>query len=150
MNFKKLKKGLSIQFINENNSATYCICRKGTPFTYGDILVSQSPFFNCQTYTIGGVDELLGHYEGLELETFILIQSLCNKPQLLIDINMENYDQLISVKGIKDNISFKNEYTSSNSSEMCLIMINTAFLNKMLQDSSNEINSIHKIVKYDG
>ena len=93
------------------------------------IVITQSPFYNCQIYTIGGFANLIeDYYISNEIgvkKTLELIQETVGKSRLVIDIT--NYNRYTSVVEdiFKDDIVFKQEYRNNTGSDMVMYMLRT-------------------------
>lgn len=91
------------------------------------VIAYESPFHNCQIYTIGSFDTILtGVYTKHRVkEVLEAIQYSMDKSRLVIDItNADDYTSVVE-EIFKDNIVFKQEYENNTSSEMVMYMLKT-------------------------
>lgn len=92
--------------------------------------ITSSPTANCQLYTIGMAFNIFKFQNPYDV--FCYIQSIVKKNLLMLDINVgycHNVDDLF-----KTNIISRIPYTSTNSSSMCIYLINTRNMQKDMMD----------------
>lgn len=92
------------------------------------LFTTKSPHSNCQTYFIASFYLLFNYAVENKLDILKDIQKYCSggKRQLLLDINQKWKTQ---TRDIFDNdIIFEQDYTSTNGSNMCIILTKTTKL----------------------
>lgn len=103
------------------------------------IIAYESPFHNCQIYTIGSFDAILtGQYTKHRVkEVLETIQYSMDKSRLVIDItNNSSYTSVVE-DIFKDAIVFKQEYQNNTSSEMVMYMLKTIAIGYTEDDQSH-------------
>ena len=91
---------------------------------YNSIYVCTTLHGNCQTYSIGQVNEILRYDKEERIELFKKCQAIGNKNQVLVDINRENEAKLEGCFP-KEHIVFKQRYENANKSSMSMYLIRT-------------------------
>lgn len=81
------------------------------------------PFMNCQNFSIAAFNQILEVCNDKQtIELINLVKVKVEKALLLIDINHSYINRVDKI--FKESVMFKNEYKSTNNSEMCMYMIN--------------------------
>ena len=112
--------GLEFKTISDHYPCYYAFVNK-----YGDhaITVAESPFHNCQTYTIGSTNDILMMGKEKALKIFQYINDVIEKNQMLVDVNKEYLPNLKEIFNIDDFI-FIQEYENFTGSQMVMCLIN--------------------------
>jgi hypothetical protein len=96
-----------------------------------EIEINRNPLWNCQTYSIGGIQDLISGINNVERITDELkqIQKQIGKNQILIDINdNKRFSETIETIFPKECIIFKKRYVNGTKSHMIMYLIKTDIL----------------------
>lgn len=89
----------------------------------GGVYITKSPLSNCQTYCLGGINNIIYIYRDDSLEILKEIFLRVEKKQMLIDISekwFQKFENLIK----KENFIFSTPYVNSTGSNMVMCLVN--------------------------
>lgn len=87
-----------------------------------DVYIFKSPFSNCQTYSIAGIDTIMSRDNKIEI--LKAIQSRAQKTQLACDISQKWLSKLEEIF-LKEDFIIKQPYKNETGSPMVMCLIKT-------------------------
>lgn len=106
----------------------------------------ESPTYNCQLFSIGGFDNIIGYYKTKTIsakEIFQHILNVTSKSIVLLDINEEHVKDTLEIFKEADSIILNYPYKSSNGSNMVILMIQLFPTNSDLDFDENEDSDVY-------